>query len=43
MEGKRLNINLTDEKHRELKAKAAAKGMTLTEVVKTLIDNWLKK
>ncbi len=38
---KRLTVDLEDKKHAEFKSKAAAQGMTMRDVLKTAIDEYL--
>jgi len=38
----RLSVEITDEQHRELKVKAASKGITVKELVTTSITTYLR-
>lgn len=40
---KRVNVNVSADVHRALKARAAAEGVTISELVNGWIDGWLKK
>ncbi len=42
-ETKRVNVNVSVEVHRALKARAAAEGLTISDLVKDWINDWLKK
>jgi len=38
----RLSIEIPDETHRELKAKAATQGVTISEVVRLAVERYLR-
>lgn len=38
----RLSIDIPDETHRELKAKAAREGTTISEVVRVAVERYLR-
>lgn len=38
---KRVNFNLPENKHQRLKATCAIKGLSISDVMNTLVDDWL--
>ena len=40
---KRVNVNFDEEIHIRFKAACAKKGTSITDVIKDLVDNWLKE
>ncbi|ASX26935.1 plasmid partition protein ParG [Candidatus Williamhamiltonella defendens] len=40
---KRVNVNFDEEIHIRFKAACAKKSTSITEVIKDLVDNWLKE
>lgn len=40
---KRVNVNLDEDKHLRLKAACVKKGTSISEVIKELVDQWLKE
>jgi predicted HicB family RNase H-like nuclease len=40
---KQINARVTKELHRAVKSKAAREGKTMTEVIVTLLERWLKE
>ena len=39
--GKRLTVDVTDDMHREVKAKAALEGKTVSDALRELLRQWL--
>ncbi|EKT1335116.1 DNA partition complex ParG [Salmonella enterica subsp. enterica] len=39
---KRINFNMPENKHQRLKAACAKKGLSISDVMNELADNWLK-
>ncbi|MBC8950101.1 plasmid partition protein ParG [Xenorhabdus sp. TS4] len=39
---KRVNVNFDEEKHKRFKAACASNGMSITDVINKLVDDWLK-
>ncbi|EPE6977954.1 plasmid partition protein ParG [Citrobacter freundii] len=40
---KRVNVNFDEEIHTRFKAACAKQGTSITDVIKDLVDNWLKE
>lgn len=40
---KRVNFNMSENKHQRLKATCARKGLSISDVMNDLVDNWLLK
>ncbi|WP_437615457.1 plasmid partition protein ParG [Erwinia sp. V71] len=40
---KRVNVNIDEEKHIRFKAACARKGTNISEVLKEMVDSWLKE
>ncbi|WP_080694431.1 plasmid partition protein ParG [Morganella morganii] len=40
---KRVNFNMPENKHQRLKATCARKGLSISDVMNDLVDNWLLK
>lgn len=39
---KQINARISEELHRTIKMKAAREGKTMTEVIVTLLEQWIK-
>lgn len=40
---KRVNVNFNEEKHSRFKAACAKRGISITDVINELVDEWLRK
>lgn len=40
---KRINFNITEEKHQRLKAACARKGISISDVMNKLAESWLNE
>lgn len=40
---KRVNVNFDEDKHTRFKAACAKKGISITDVLSSLVDDWLKE
>ncbi|WP_130835639.1 plasmid partition protein ParG [[Erwinia] mediterraneensis] len=40
---KRVNVNFDEEMHQRFKVACARKGISISDVIKELVDDWLKK
>ena len=43
MDNKRILADISPEKHNQVKAKAAAQGLKIKQLLEKLLDEWLKK
>ena len=39
---KRVNVNFDEDKHTRFKAACAKRGISITDVLSSLVDDWLK-
>ncbi|MBL0881508.1 plasmid partition protein ParG [Serratia ureilytica] len=39
---KRVNVNFDEDKHIRFKAACAKRGLSISDVIKELVDDWLK-
>lgn len=39
---KRLTVDVTEKMHREVKAKAALEGMTVSDALRLILTHWLE-
>jgi predicted DNA binding CopG/RHH family protein len=39
---KRITVSVSDSLHRAVKSKGAARGMTMSDVVRTFLEAWVK-
>jgi len=40
---KRVNVNFDEDKHARFKAACARKGVSITDIINHLVDDWLKE
>ena len=40
---KRVNVNFDEDKHTRFKAACAKRGISITDVLSSLVDDWLKE